>query len=179
MTKFDEQLKLAVVTRYLSGTIGTRPLADEYGVSRSTIRQWIVWYQQHGFEGLRKKSGTYDAQFKLSVLRHMWNENLTYQQVAAEYNVRRPGNVAIWERLYHSGGIDALEPRPRGRTKKMPTPCSPQPIPAPVPSPVIQNTLTRDELVEENKYLRAEVAYLKKLDALLLAKKQAAREKKR
>ncbi len=37
---------------------------------------------------------------------------------------------------------------------------------------------SREELLKENEYLRAEVAYLKKLDALL-AKKQAAQKKKR
>ncbi|VWB10553.1 HMG-I and HMG-Y DNA-binding domain-containing protein [Burkholderia lata] len=38
---------------------------------------------------------------------------------------------------------------------------------------------TREDLLKENEYLRAEVAYLKKLDALLQAKKQAAQKKKR
>lgn len=37
---------------------------------------------------------------------------------------------------------------------------------------------TREELLKENEYLRAEVVYRKKLDALL-AKKQAAQKKKR
>lgn len=38
---------------------------------------------------------------------------------------------------------------------------------------------SREELLKENEYLRAEVAYLKKLDALLQAKKPAAQKKKR
>ncbi len=37
---------------------------------------------------------------------------------------------------------------------------------------------TREQLIKENEYLRAEVAYLKKLDALVQAKK-AAQQKKR
>jgi transposase len=38
---------------------------------------------------------------------------------------------------------------------------------------------TREELLKENEYLRAEVAYLKKLDALLKEKARAAQRKKR
>ncbi len=35
----------------------------------------------------------------------------------------------------------------------------------------------REQLLKENEYLRAEVTYLKKLDALLQAKKHKARKK--
>jgi transposase len=38
---------------------------------------------------------------------------------------------------------------------------------------------TREDLLKEIEYLRAEVAYLKKFDALLEAKKRAALRKKR
>jgi transposase len=38
---------------------------------------------------------------------------------------------------------------------------------------------TREELLKENEYLRAEVAYLKKLDALLKEKARAVQRKKR
>lgn len=38
---------------------------------------------------------------------------------------------------------------------------------------------TREQLLQENEYLRMEVAYLKKLDALIRAKKLVAQKKKR
>ena len=41
------------------------------------------------------------------------------------------------------------------------------------------DTRTREELLDEVEYLRAEVAYLKKLDALIRAKKATALKKKR
>jgi transposase len=41
------------------------------------------------------------------------------------------------------------------------------------------DTRTREQLLKENESLRAEVAYLKKLDALLKEKKRAAQKKKR
>lgn len=52
-----------------------------------------------------------------------------------------------------------------------------QPLP-PTPEPA-QDGRSREDLLKENEYLRAEVAYLKKLDALLRAKEQAAPRKKR
>jgi transposase len=46
-----------------------------------------------------------------------------------------------------------------------------------VPKP--DDQLTREELLEEVAYLRAETAYLKKLDALILHEQTAMRESKR
>jgi transposase len=48
--------------------------------------------------------------------------------------------------------------------------------PKPVSTPPA-DTRTLEELRKENEYLRAEVAYLKKLDALVRAKQQAAQKK--
>ena len=41
------------------------------------------------------------------------------------------------------------------------------------------DTRTQEDLRKENEYLRAEVAYLKKLDALVRAKKQAVPTKRK
>jgi transposase len=174
MAKHSEQLKLKLVKQYLAGAAGTGVLAQEYGVARTSLRRWIAAYEQHGREGLRKKYCDYDAQFRMSVLRHMWQQNLSQQQVAAMFDIRCPGHIARWERQYHDGGIDALAPRPRGRRKKMTQPDHEKPTEESAP-----DERTREQLLKENEYLRAEVAYLKKLDALLQAKKQAAQKKKR
>jgi transposase len=104
----------------------------------------------------------------------MWREGLSLREVTARYDIRDAGSVARWARLYDEGGIDALAPRRRGRRPKMTDTQPPKPTEDEAP-----DTRTRDELLKENEYLRAEVAYLKKLDALLKAKKQAAAQKKK
>lgn len=86
------------------------------------------------------------------------------------------GGVSVikdWKRRYDEGGLDAPNPTPRGRPKKMTTPEPLDPVPA-------QNEETRtvEQLRKENEYLRAEVAYLKKLKALLQAKEQPAQKKR-
>ncbi|KVE03202.1 hypothetical protein WS65_22665, partial [Burkholderia anthina] len=173
MTKYNEQFKQRIVDEYFSGGIGIQSLAARHGVGRTVIRRWVASYREHGNAGLRKKHVCYDAEFKLSVLQRMWRDELSYGQVSALFDIRGAGCVAGWERLYHEGGIDALSPRRRGRPRKMATSLPPKPTETGSP-----DERTREELLKENEYLRAEVAYLKKLDALL-AKKQAAQKKKR
>jgi transposase len=174
MAKYDEQFKLKIVRRYLSEQAGLRPLARQHGLDDSLLRRWVMAYQQHGRDGLRKKHTSYSAQFKLSVLQHMQQAGLSYRQTAAFFDIRSVGDIGIWHRQYHSGGIDALASRPRGRPKTMAQSKPPEP-------PIVDTAddeRTRKELLREIAYLRAEVAYLKKLDALVQAKK-AAQQKKR
>jgi transposase len=174
MAKHSEQLKFKLVKQYLGGGVGMRVLARRHGVGRTALRRWVAAYRHHGGDGLRRKRDDYDAQFRMSVLVHMWKKGLSQQQVAAVFDIRSPGCIAKWERQYHDGGIDALAPRPRGRRKTMTRPVPEKPTEEGAP-----DERTREQLLKENEYLRAEVAYLKKLDALLQAKKQGAQKKKR
>lgn len=168
MSKYSEQFKLAIVQQYLSGTAGFVQVAREHNLPHSTVRLWVNLYQVHGADGLVKKFSHYNADFRLSVLRHMWDAQLSYRQVAAAFNVRNAGCISHWERCYHSGGLDALAPRKRGRPTKMPTPPNTE-LPESLPDPAGR---THDELVAEVSQLRMEVAYLKKLEALVQARKQ-------
>jgi transposase len=173
MTKYDESFKRSVVQEYLSGVVGYNKVGIKHGVNNATVRQWVESYLQHGEAGLRKQFSHYSAEFKRSVLGHMEREQLSYRQVAVLFDLRGGvGVVSAWERQYHEGGLDALKPKPRGRAKKMTSPESPKPVPT---QPT--DTRTLEDLRKENEYLRAEVAYLKKLDALVRAKQQAAQKK--
>lgn len=174
MSKYDKKLKIEVAQVYLSGRVGARTLAAQYGLDHGTVRQWADRYRKHGEAGLSKKFGSYSAEFKLSVLRQMQQEDLSCRQAAALFDVRGGhGVISTWERLYDEGGLDALRSKPRGRPKMMKVPKPPQPV-------LEQNedTRTLEQLRQENEFLRAEVAYLKKLKALVQAKKQAAQKKR-
>lgn len=174
MARYDEKFKQRVVMEYLSGSSGYRSLEGRHGVGQSTIRRWVDVYRRHGDAGLRKKFSHYSARFKLSVLKRMWLQELSYSQVVALFDLRGgTGVVSSWERQYHEGGLDSLEPKSRGRPKKMKTPETLK-VPA---QP--QDTRTLEELRKENEYLRAEVAYLKKLDALVRAQRLAAPKKRK
>ncbi|MNF15495.1 hypothetical protein D3C80_2181340 [compost metagenome] len=51
--------------------------------------------------------------------------------------------------------------------------------PEPIPPESEPDQRTREQLLKENEYLRAEVAYLKKLDALIRAEQRQAPRAKR
>lgn len=175
MAKHDEQLKLEIVQKYLSGGAGQRELAQRYGVGRNSLRSWINGYREHGESALRKKRSEYSAEFKLSVLHRMKRQALSQTQAAARFDLRGgAGVLAQWQRLYDEGGLQALHPKPRGRPKTMP---KPKPIESPPPQASDASTL--EALRQENEALRAEVAYLKKLEALVRAKRQAAQKERK
>ena len=177
MAKYDEQFKLAVVQEYLAdGSDGYRALAKRHGLaSHAMLERWVMAYRQHGMAGLSKKSSKYTAEFKLSVLRHMWDNHLSIIQTAAKFDIRHHAMVGIWERAYRDGGLEALIPRPRGRPKVMPTP---ETAPAP-DNPLDDEKLSREQLLAEVKQLRMELAYTKKLQALVQARQKQAPQKKR
>jgi transposase len=174
MSKYSTSFKLSVVEHYLAGSAGFKTVGHHHGIAPSMVRKWVAFYRLHGEGGLQKKFSHYSAAFKLSVLQHMWTHRLSHCQTAAVFDIRSLAMVGQWERLYHSGGIDALTPRPRGRLKTMPAPRTPPPSSAPA-----EDTRTREDLLAELNYLRMENAYLKKLEALIQAQKKAARRKPR
>ena len=173
MAKYDAEFKKLVVQEYLAGGVGYKTLGTKYGVNRERIRHWVGSYRQNGDNGLTKKFSHYSAEFKLRVLEHMWREELSFNQTIHLFDLRGgPRVVSVWQRKYHEGGIAALAPKPRGRQKQMKYPVPPTPLNE---KPTEAKSL--QELQRENEYLRAEVAYLKKLDALVRAKQQAAQTK--
>ena len=149
-------------------------MSQKHGVGHSMLRRWVKAYQQHGEAGLRIKHEIYSAEFKMSVLQHMWRHELSYQRTCAVFDLREANSVSRWERQYHEGGFEALKPRRKGRPPKMSQPKQPA-----QPATPSTDERSREDLLKENEYLRAEVAYLKKLDELLREKEQAAPKKKR
>jgi len=172
MARHSESFKLEVVQAYLAGSLGHKALAKQYGVARTCLRGWVARYLEHGKDGLSKKSSPYfSAKFKLAVLRRAKREELSDTRAAVVFNLRGGSNiVAKWRRQYDEGGPQALHPKPRGRPPKT----MPKPKSAPPPIPSADDTRSMDALRKENEALRAEVAYLKKLKALVRADRQAA-----
>ncbi|WP_211468419.1 helix-turn-helix domain-containing protein, partial [Collimonas silvisoli] len=120
MAKYTKQFKLEVVQQYMAGAVGFKSVGKQRGLDYAMVKRWVSLYQSHGEAGLEKKFSHYSAAQKLSVLQYMWDNELSYGRTAAAFNIRSPGSIPEWERCYHSGGIDALMPRQRGRPKTMP-----------------------------------------------------------
>lgn len=173
MIKYTEEFKLSVVKHYLTGTVGFKSVGHYFGVAPPIVRRWVMWFRQHGADGLSRKKSSYSPEFKLSVLQHMWDNALSHTQTAAVFNVRNVVSIGIWERRFHSGGIEALARTTRRKTDTLAAPTS-----KPLPSSNDKER-SREELLAELEYLRMENAVLKKLQALAQARKKAAAPTKR
>jgi transposase len=160
MSKYSEEFKLSVVQQYLGGVGGFKAIARQHGLCHSVVRRWVLWYQAYGTEGLKKKFTHYSAEFKLSVLQRIWDDELSYGQAAIAFDIRNPG---------------VLRSRPKGKPRQMTIAIA---KPEPKPKPDDENR-SHDELLAELNHLRMENAYLKKLRALVQAQQKATPPKKR
>jgi len=160
MEKYKTDFKLKVVKSFLAGEGGAKLLWRQWSVSEEKIRTWVSHYRLHGLDGLRPKRSAYSEQFKLQVLSHQDREQLSSRQEAAVYDIRNPNQVVAWRCNLQEGGLRALGSKKQGYPTMKPE----------RRSPALPDTVTVDSaqaLLEENKRLRAEVAYLKKLQPIL------------
>ena len=170
MKKYETEFKLNVVKSFLAGEGGAKLLARRWTVPEEKIRTWVSHYRLHGIASLQPKRGSYTASFKLQVLLHQDREQLSSRQVAAIYDIRNSNQVVVWRRAADAGGVAALD-RTRGVS----------PMKAEKPSQVTPNTDSLSNhraLCEEVERLRVEVAYLKKLQALVWERQAARKERK-
>lgn len=170
MAKYSEEFKLEVVQYYLTG-FGKRSTSQKFKVAPSDVHKWVMAYQEYGLNGLIRKTRkpSFSADFKLTVVQTVIEEGLSLNDAALRFGLGNKGiSISNWLRLYHSHGIEGLQPKPIGRRRKM----SAQP-PVPVKA---HDDKSQAELLEELSYLRAENAFLKKLQALRL--EQQAKQRK-
>ena len=104
----------------------------------------------------------YTGEFKQMVVETMLREKLSYREAARQFEVSCDTRVASWERIYLMEGPEGLYIERRGRSKGRP-----QQLPKDV----------EEDLLKEVQRLRAENAYLKKLQALVLERERHQKKK--
>lgn len=176
MKKYTEQFKVGVVEQYLTGEAGFTAVSRQHGVPRSLLRRWVAFFRLHGVEGLRPKSVSYSGEFKLSVLRHMWENGLSLGQVSAIFDVRDQCAVGKWQRSYDAAGLVGLGINSTSGVESMSS--SVTKVKKPDPS-IPDSEKSQQDLLAELNWMRMENAYLKKLDALVQAKRAALRSKRK
>ena len=97
-----------------------------------------------------KPNKRYTPEFKIKVVETMHREKLSYRETARQFDIPN-SRVTAWERIYLEEGADGLYAERRGR-KSTGRP------------PKIKK---EKDLIAEVQRLRAENAYLKKLNALV------------
>lgn len=102
----------------------------------------------------RQSNKRYTPEFKIKVVETMQNQKLSYKETAREFDIPQGDKtVAKWERIYLEEGKEGLCIERRGRKA--------------TGRPAKMKKEVEEDLIAEVQRLRAENAYLKKLNALV------------
>ena len=104
----------------------------------------------------------YTPEFKKTVVETMRKEKLSYSETERQYGVAR-SRIRAWERIYLEEGAEGLAVERRGRKS--------------TGRPVKLSKSVGEDLIAENQRLRAEVEYLKNLQALVLERERRQEKK--
>lgn len=164
-SKYDLEFKLKLVKEVLVKKKGIDTAALEVAIWPGLLRKWVNFYELYGEAGLvRQTNRLYDISFKVGVLEVIEEQGLSLKEAARRFNIAAESSILNWQRLYRKNGILGLENKARGRPPNMEKPEKKKKKDA--------KPLTREEqLLRELAYLRTENAYLKKLEALVRARK--------
>lgn len=159
--RYSKEVKLAAVLDCLSGNYSQTEIVRKYKISSgSVLRRWIKIYNDHrGLKEMKRmnnsmiKGRSTALEERLEIVMYCFQNGKNYYQASEQFNVSYQ-QVYQWVKKFEKEGEDGLKDR-RGRTKA-------------------ELELTPDEkyqrdmkkLEKENERLRAEVAFLKKLEEL-------------
>lgn len=174
--KFTFKEKLWAVRTASSGRWSCLDVARELGCNRSTVRSWLSRYKLHGSKGLKIRNGSYDGRFKIRVIRHMLRNGLSLSQTATLFGIPERSAVSRWLRTYEQLGAAGLLAETRGRIKRQMAPKDKRKEKIDLSDPNADKLLA---LQKEVEYLRAENAFLKKLEALIQQDKAAKAQSRR
>jgi transposase len=174
MAKFSAEDKLAAVQRYLQGNDSYRRIGASIGAHSSLIKTWVKQYEINGVEAFQKSYTSFSTEFKLDVLKYGTSPNET----AAIFKIADPSTIRKWSRQFEEHGIDALKSKKKGRPsmKKETMKKETEKIKANQPIPGEESVETLQSKVER---LEMEIAYLKKLNALVQMQEKLRTKSKR
>ncbi len=151
------EYKMSLISRYESGAT-VRQLSAESGIYYTQIKEWLRQYRANGAEGLSMKNTRYPVSLKVEVVSKILGKELSLHQASIDFRITR-SVIQKWIKRVDAQGIESLSIDNRGRHGK-------SFMDKNAKKPPVQ--LSREqELLNENERLRAEVAYLKKLRALV------------
>ncbi|BDP61229.1 transposase [Enterococcus faecium] len=155
MRKYTFVFKKKVVSDYLNNEGGYKYLAHKYQINRTLVRHWVRIYNYHGWEGLVGGGKSYTTKFKLDVIEYMETNGLSIQETAKKFNIGSNRTLRSTIEQYEdlSRGIrSALIIKDSLRQSLLSN---------------LDKKLKDESLEEEVIRLRAENAYLKKLETLI------------
>lgn len=153
--KYTFAVRLAAVRDYLDGCHGYKIMARRHAVPAPLLRAWVAAFRLHGDAALRPSRRTYTDDFRLRVVATLLHEHLSVRAAAARFNIPDHKTVRRWAERAAAG---LLSPPVQERKSMVRRPAHRGKPP---------EEMTPEQLIDEVRYLRAEKAYLEKLDALM------------
>ncbi len=165
--KYSKEFKLECIRKYKNGEYIEDPPGVSHKIFYAHIRKWARIYGSLGEAGLEHGRPTLDIDQRVELIRRVENGE-SYTSAAFSAGIGHDLLIK-WHRIYMENGIDGLKSLKRGKRsmdKKKPVKKE-------------DSQKSREELLEELQYVRAENEYLKKLSALVQERKARQQKKKR
>jgi transposase len=163
--KYDYAFKLECVELVLKKHYSNDYVSKLKGPDKSNIHRWVSFYKTYGKSGLQpRRNQNYSIAFKQNVLMAIAKESLSLKESCLRFNIPSDSIIIKWKKDFANFGLEGLHPKPKGRPISMSD--------YKRKKRKSDKPLTREEeLLKENERLRCENELLKKLQALVQARR--------
>lgn len=167
--KYSLETKIKAVNDVLVGGMSVRSAAKLNGIAKSAVHRWVMNYKAQGINGLEAAHGIYSGDFKVHVVEYIHENNVSFARAAAYFGILHDARLRSWDRIYRDKGPQALYNSVSRRYTK---------VSKDKTNKSDSEKQTEKDLMAEIRRLRMENDYLKKLNALVQAKKESAKKTK-
>ena len=162
MAKLTREQRIEIYHKRKSG-VTIPSLCKQYGINKNMIWYLVKLIDKHGEDVLRRDSNRYySPQLKLEMINKVLIDNQSIKSVSLEYGLTSDGMLNNWIKYYKENGYNIVEKKrdKKNKKKKEVKPIDPN---------------DKDAIIkakdEEILRLKAENEYLKKLRAVVQARK--------
>lgn len=101
--KIRAEEKIRIVKAYINGAISQSAAAEELGVHKSVVDDWVRLYQVEGIEAFlpRKGSRRYDPTVKESAVKDYLSGKGSLREICRIYNIRSTRQLRDWIMVYN------------------------------------------------------------------------------
>lgn len=168
--KHSFDFKVAIVKQILERDRSMRSISADKGIDYRMVKRWVQFYNRFGEAGLVPQCNAYSLDFKLKIINYYKDNNLSLGKACLQFGIRCTNVLRKWINIYEQEGIEGLEIERRGRKELMASKNSSKPTSRPLTD--------HEKILEENRLLRAEIDFLKKLRALIQKEEEEKRRKR-
>ena len=163
--KYDYAFKLECVELVLKKHFSDGYVSKLKQIPRSNVRKWVSFYKTYGEVGLLPRiNQSYSVDFKIKVLKTIEKESLSLRTTSIKFNIPDVAIIVKWKKDFANFGVEGLQPKQKGRPISMSDYKRKK-------SKSVKPLTREEELLKENERLRCENELLKKLQALIQARR--------